>query len=64
MFFQRILFDHTNLQVKRSVVENEISSMCEKFGMESQLVSAYILFVICTFQAESNYLVHLIFALC
>ncbi|KAL9189743.1 hypothetical protein ACHAXT_009418 [Thalassiosira profunda] len=37
MFFQRILFDHTNLQVERAVVEKEIKSMCQKFGMESHL---------------------------
>lgn len=40
MFFQRILFDYTNINVeKRSLVESEIRSICEKFGMEYQLVS-------------------------
>lgn len=37
MFFQRILFDYSNINVERSVVEEEIESTCRKFGMESQL---------------------------
>ena len=42
MFFQRILFDYSNINVeKRSLVESEIHSICEKFGMEYQLVSIY-----------------------
>ena len=40
MFFQRILFDYSNINVeRRSLVESEIHSICEKFGMEYQLVS-------------------------
>mmetsp|Transcript_16757 Transcript_16757/g.35417 ORF Transcript_16757/g.35417 Transcript_16757/m.35417 type:complete len:195 (-) Transcript_16757:62-646(-) len=38
MFFQRILFDYSNLNVEKSLVEKEIESTCQKFGMESQLV--------------------------
>jgi len=37
VFFQRILFDYSNLNVERSIVEKEIKLMSEKFGMESQL---------------------------
>ena len=40
-FFQRILFDYSNITVERSVVEREVESACEKFGMESHLVSTY-----------------------
>ena len=32
MFFQRILFDYSDICVQRSVVVNEIESMCLKFG--------------------------------
>lgn len=39
MFFQRILFDYSNINVERSLIENEIESMCLKFGMKCQLVS-------------------------
>ena len=43
MFFQRILFDYSNISVeKRSLVESEIHGICEKFGMEYQLVSTII----------------------
>lgn len=37
MFFQRILFDYTDIDVERKVVEGEIESTCRKFGMESHL---------------------------
>ncbi|KAL7554907.1 hypothetical protein ACHAWF_018457 [Thalassiosira exigua] len=37
MFFQRILFDYSKGSVHRDNVEKEIQSMCQKFGMESQL---------------------------
>ena len=40
MFFQRVLFDYSNVCVERNVIEEEINGMCEKFGMESQLVRA------------------------
>lgn len=41
MFFQRILFDYSNIHVERRVVENDVNSMCKKYGMESHLVSTY-----------------------
>lgn len=37
-FYQRILFDTTNMNVDRTVVEREVLEMCRRFGMESQLV--------------------------
>jgi len=37
MFFQRILFDYSNINVARSTVEEEIKSVCDKFGMDSHL---------------------------
>jgi len=37
MFFQRILFNYSNINVERSVVDKEIESISRKFGMESQL---------------------------
>lgn len=37
MFFQRILFDYSNIHVERRVVENDVNSMCRKYGMESHL---------------------------
>lgn len=37
IFFQRILFDYSNINVERSVVEKEIESTSRKFGMESRL---------------------------
>ena len=40
MFFQRILFDYTNINSDRSLVESEIENICQKFGMKYQLVSA------------------------
>lgn len=39
MFFQRILFDYTNINTDRNLVESEIESICQKFGMKYQLVS-------------------------
>jgi len=39
IFFQRILFDYTNINADRSLVESEIKSICQKFGMKYQLVS-------------------------
>ena len=39
MFFQRILFNHSNMRVGRDVIEGEISLMCQRFGMDSRLVS-------------------------
>jgi len=39
MFFQRILFDYTNINTERSLVETEIRSICQKFCMKYQLVS-------------------------
>ena len=41
MFFQRILFDYTNINTNRSLVESEIESICQKFGMKYQLVSTF-----------------------
>ena len=41
MFFQRILFDYTNINSDRSLVENEIEGICQKFGMKYQLVSTF-----------------------
>ena len=38
MFFQRILFDHSNVSVERDVIEDEINDLCVRFGMKSQLV--------------------------
>ena len=38
MFFQRILFDYSNVSVERNVFEDEINDLCLKFGMKSQLV--------------------------
>lgn len=38
MFFQRILFDHSNVSVERDVIEDEINNLCVRFGMKSQLV--------------------------
>ena len=40
MFFQRVLFDYSNVSVERNVIEEEINGLCETFGMESQLVRA------------------------
>mmetsp|Transcript_26517 Transcript_26517/g.53225 ORF Transcript_26517/g.53225 Transcript_26517/m.53225 type:complete len:311 (+) Transcript_26517:113-1045(+) len=37
MFFQRILFDYSNVSVERDVIEDEINDLCVRFGMESQL---------------------------
>mmetsp|Transcript_28594 Transcript_28594/g.59572 ORF Transcript_28594/g.59572 Transcript_28594/m.59572 type:complete len:388 (+) Transcript_28594:254-1417(+) len=37
MFFQRILFNYSNINVERCVVEKEIESISRKFGMESKL---------------------------
>ena len=39
MFFQRMLFHYTNINTNRSLVESEIESICQKFGMKYQLVS-------------------------
>mmetsp|Transcript_16106 Transcript_16106/g.31538 ORF Transcript_16106/g.31538 Transcript_16106/m.31538 type:complete len:400 (+) Transcript_16106:85-1284(+) len=36
-FYQRILFDTTNMNVDRTVVEMEVLEICRRFGMESQL---------------------------
>ena len=38
MFFQRILFDYSNVIVERNVIEDEINDLCVRFGMKSQLV--------------------------
>lgn len=38
MFFQRILFDYSNVSVERNVIEDEINDLCVRFGMKSQLV--------------------------
>lgn len=37
MFFQRILFDYSDILVERCVVESEIEGICRKFGMKSHL---------------------------
>jgi len=37
MFFQRIVFEYSNMSVERSLVEGEIEAICRKFGMESHL---------------------------
>mmetsp|Transcript_36664 Transcript_36664/g.65992 ORF Transcript_36664/g.65992 Transcript_36664/m.65992 type:complete len:379 (+) Transcript_36664:144-1280(+) len=37
VFFQRIVFDYSNINVERSVVGEEIESICQKYGMEGQL---------------------------
>ena len=39
MFFQRIVFDCSKLNIKRSVLASDIDSTCLKFGMECRLVS-------------------------
>ncbi len=38
MFFQRILFDYSNVSVEKNVIEDEINDLCTRFGMKSQLV--------------------------
>jgi hypothetical protein len=43
MFFQRILFDYSNVSVGRNVIEDEINDLCVRFGMESQLVRTQVL---------------------
>src|SRR5210317_1486636 len=38
MFFQRVLFDYSNLSVERNVIEEEIMNLSKIFGMQSKLV--------------------------
>jgi hypothetical protein len=39
MFFQRIVFDCSELNIERSALAGGIDSTCQKFGMECRLVS-------------------------
>lgn len=38
MFFQRVLFDYSNISVERNVIEEEIKNLSKIFGMQSKLV--------------------------
>ena len=38
MFFQRVLFDYSNISVERNVIEEEIDNLSKIFGMQSKLV--------------------------
>ena len=66
MFFQRILFDYSNINVERSLIENEIESMCLKFGMKCQLVSHCYLQIDMVHHITyiCNFLIHNFFLYC
>jgi hypothetical protein len=59
MFFQRILFDYSNVSVGRNVIEDEINDLCVRFGMKSQLVRTLVIvifLVLCLCQSSTNYI--------